>query len=88
MESRSTVAKILDGYKGVPHEHVQLIPEEAGIILGGDTSPIDTGTLANWRSTNKYDLKFVRIGSNIRYRLSDLLAFIEKRLMKHTGEAA
>jgi excisionase family DNA binding protein len=40
-------------------------------------------TLATWRCRRKYNLPFVRIGSSIRYRLSDLEKFLERGL--HSG---
>lgn len=46
----------------------------AGLIL--DTKP---STLAVWRSTGRYNLPFIKMGRRVRYRLSDLLAFIETR---------
>lgn len=36
-----------------------------------------TGTLAIWKCTKRYSLPYVRIGRNIRYKLSDLMNFIE-----------
>lgn len=49
-------------------------PEEAAIYLG--TSP---NTLACWRSSGRYGLPFIKIGRMVKYRESDLQAFIEKR---------
>lgn len=37
----------------------------------------DTGTLANWRCSGRVQLPFVKIGRCVRYRLSDVEAFIE-----------
>ena len=34
------------------------------------------GTLAIWKCTKRYPLPYVKIGRNIRYRLSDLMDFI------------
>ena len=39
-------------------------------------------TLAIWKSTKRYDLPCIKIGKNIRYRLSDILAFIEKNIQQ------
>ncbi|GIZ54062.1 helix-turn-helix domain-containing protein [Noviherbaspirillum aridicola] len=36
-------------------------------------------TLANWRNTGRYALPYVKIGRLVRYRMSDLEAFIEAR---------
>ena len=38
------------------------------------------GTLAVWRSTKRYDLKSIKLGRAVRYRLSDLNAFLEARM--------
>lgn len=37
------------------------------------------GTLAVWRSTGRYQLPFVKIGRTVRYRRSDLIAWLETR---------
>lgn len=38
------------------------------------------GTLSVWRSTGRYALPFLKIGHNVRYRESDLKAWLESRL--------
>jgi len=45
---------------------------------------IGAGTLSVWscKGHNKYDLPFVKIGRSVRYKLSDLNLFIEKRTTK------
>jgi hypothetical protein len=40
---------------------------------------VTPGTLSVWRSTGRYALPFVKVGRNVRYRHSDLLAWLEKR---------
>lgn len=40
---------------------------------------IAPGTLSVWRSTGRYCLPFVKIGHTVRYRLSDLNAWIDAR---------
>lgn len=35
-------------------------------------------TLSVWRSTGRYNLPFVKVGRLVRYRLSDLDAWIQK----------
>ena len=53
----------------------ELVDErEAAKIL--DTKP---STLSVWRSTGRYALPFVKIGRKVRYRRSDLTAWIESR---------
>ena len=53
--------------------------KEAAYLL--DTSP---GTLSVWRSTGRYNLPFIKIGRNVRYRRADLIAWLEKRT-RETG---
>jgi excisionase family DNA binding protein len=38
-------------------------------------------TLAIWTCTKRYPLPYVKIGKNVRYRLSDVMDFIEKNLI-------
>lgn len=45
------------------------------------------GTLSVWRSTGRYALPFVKVGRKVRYRQSDLLAWLEKRT-RETGATA
>jgi len=40
---------------------------------------VTAGTLSVWRSTGRYSLPFVKVGRNVRYRLSDLNAWLESR---------
>lgn len=56
--------------------------KEAGLFL--DTAP---GTLSVWRCTGRYNLPFVKIGRKVRYRRTDLVAWLEKRT-RETGATA
>lgn len=40
---------------------------------------VKPGTLASWRTTKRYPLKYTRVGKSIRYRRSDLQAFLASR---------
>lgn len=51
-----------------------LTPAEAAAYLN-----VQTQTLAVWRCTGRYDIPFVRVGHNIRYRRADLDAWLERR---------
>lgn len=42
-------------------------------------------TLANWRSKGLTRLPFIRCGSRIRYRSSDIREYKERRQAAHTG---
>ena len=40
---------------------------------------VTPGTLSVWRSTGRYALPFLKVGRKVRYRHSDLLAWLDKR---------
>ena len=48
--------------------------KKAAVIL--DTT---VGTLQVWRSTGRYGIPFIKIGRNVRYRRSDLEAWLTSR---------
>lgn len=43
------------------------------------------GTLSVWRSTGRYQIPFIKIGANVRYRRSTLDAWLESRTQKATA---
>ena len=49
--------------------------KQAAEFLGG-LSPV---TLNTWRSTKRYDLPYIKVGGKVRYRLEELIAFLESR---------
>lgn len=49
---------------------------------------LEPGTLINWRSTRRQILPFVRLGRSIRYRQSDLEAFVEQNVSGDYPEAS
>jgi predicted DNA-binding transcriptional regulator AlpA len=49
-----------------------LTRKEAADFLG-----IKAGTLAVWKSTKRYHIPIVKIGRLVRYRISDLINFID-----------
>jgi len=48
---------------------------------------VKTGTLSVWRSTGRYSLPFIKVGRKVRYRSSDLDAWILSRT-RATGATA
>jgi excisionase family DNA binding protein len=60
------------GAASAPPSVVLLTPENAGRLLG-----IPKQTLAAWRCNRRVNLPYVKVGRHIRYRLADLLAFVE-----------
>ena len=49
-----------------------LTPKEAAAQLR-----VSAGTLAVWRCTKRYPLKYIKIGHAIRYRAEDVAAFMK-----------
>lgn len=55
--------------------HATLLqPKQAAEYLG-----VSPGTLEVWRSTKRYPLPFIKVGRLVKYRQSDLDAFLESR---------
>lgn len=52
-----------------------LSPKAVSDILG-----VTVGTLAVWRTTNRYNLPYVKSGRLVRYREQDVEAFISSRM--------
>ncbi len=52
-----------------------LMPEEAAQELR-----VSPRTLAKWRSTGENNISFVKIGKSVRYRTSDIQAYIERNI--------
>jgi len=57
-----------------------LSDKEASKYLG-----LADGTLSVWRSTGRYQIPFIKIGANVRYRQSTLDAWLESRTQKATA---
>lgn len=51
-----------------------LTRKQAAEILG-----VTEGTLAVWACNKRYGLRFIKVGRLVKYKLSDIEAFIEKR---------
>lgn len=56
-------------------EAVELLDENAAAAILGTTA----GTLQVWRCTKRYPLPYVKVGRNVRYQRSAILAFIASR---------
>lgn len=57
--------------------YLLLTPGEAAARLR-----VKVGTLAVWRSKKSYDLPFAHIGRAVRYRDTDVEAFIDSRTVQ------
>jgi predicted site-specific integrase-resolvase len=53
-------------------------------VQAAELLQMSPGTLSVWRSLGRYNLPFVKIGSKVRYRLSDLEAFLDRRTRTQT----
>lgn len=54
------------------YDLVLLTTEEVAHITGNTVS-----TIATWRCTRKVDIPYIKIGKTVRYRLGDVLKFLE-----------
>ena len=65
-------------------EHRLLTSDEAALLLG-----VPVATLRTWRSRRRgYGPRAVQVGGSIRYRLADLLAWIEDHTENADGNVA
>ncbi len=55
---------------------ILMTPEETASMLS-----IKENTLSVWRSNGRYDLKYIKVGRYIRYRLQDVENWINSREM-------
>ena len=51
-----------------------LTPQEASVYLG-----VSVQKLAIWRCNKRYNLKYVKVGRNVRYNVDDLKSFLNAR---------
>jgi predicted site-specific integrase-resolvase len=59
-----------------------LTEEQAAQRIG-----VSPSTLATWRCTGRYELRFLKAGRLVRYRAQDVLAFINSRLVGGGAES-
>ena len=43
---------------------------------------LKVNTLAQWRLNKSHDLPYVRMGRSIKYRMSDLAAYVERNVVE------
>jgi excisionase family DNA binding protein len=69
-----------------PHSKSQKSPVEA-LLSDKEASKylgLTDGTLSVWRSTGRYQIPFIKIGANVRYRQVDLDTWLNERTFKQT----
>jgi excisionase family DNA binding protein len=49
---------------------------------------VTTDTLESWRYKKRYGLKYLKVGSLVRYRVQDVESFLESRLMSGNPQPA
>lgn len=47
---------------------------------------VEPGTLSVWRCTKRYKIPFIKVGRLVRYRRSDLDAWLESRTKNNGGK--
>jgi len=77
MKAQSAVATIL---KNQLTDHL-LTPPEAAAYIG-----VTENTLSVWRCVGRYAIPFIKVGRLVRYRRSDLEAWLESRTLNNGGE--
>jgi len=48
---------------------------------------VSPGTLSVWRSTGRYSIPFIKVGRSVRYRFTDLIAWLESRTQANGATA-
>jgi excisionase family DNA binding protein len=58
-----------------------LTPSQVADMLG-----VSVGTLSVWRTTGRYEVPFIKVGRNVRYKLKDIQAFLAGRVFTSTAQ--
>lgn len=64
----------------IPFNEDRLNNDDSAEYIGAEPH-----TLEVWRSTGRYDIPYVKVGSRVFYRKSDLDAFLERRTVRKAG---
>ncbi len=80
-EQLSTLKQDITKSLGLSKQPVHLNPIQTSEILHTSTS-----TLSVWRSTGRYNLKYVKVSRRILYPLSAVAEFLLSREIRHTSE--
>ena len=84
MENFQTVQPGQDGLTTTPSVKTSdlLSAEQAASLLD-----VSAGTLSVWRATKRYPLRYIKIGSKVRYARADIERFISLRTRSGDGSA-
>jgi excisionase family DNA binding protein len=75
--TENTIAAILKNNSSDP----LLSPIEASRYIG-----VTENTLSVWRCVGRYAIPYIKVGRLVRYRMSDLDAWLESRTLNNGGE--
>jgi len=78
--SSDNLARVMLDFDDLPNS--KLLPELTAAALL-DLSP---KTLSSWALNGNTSLRYVRVGSNRKYRCGDIRSFIAANTFNHTGE--
>jgi excisionase family DNA binding protein len=73
-----------------PHTGTEIVHKPRELIdetEAADFLNISPGTLSVWRSTGRYSIPFVKVGRRVRYRRSDLEAWLQSRTRSNGATA-
>ena len=65
---------------------VELLVELLDEAAAAELLNVKRQTLAVWRSTGRYGLRYIKVGRCVRYRKSDLIEFLASCTVTNTGE--
>lgn len=68
------------GNQNKPNLNTLITPDETAAILG-----VSPGTMMVWRSTGRWNLPFVKVGSRVMYNPDDIQKFIQSRTRTQTA---
>ena len=69
-EKNLTLSKIIESSENT---------EEVDPVVAAQIIGVKINTLASWRCTKKEAIPFYKIGSKVRYKISDLIAWKESK---------
>ena len=75
--TENTIAAILKNSSSNP----LFTPSEAATYIG-----VTENTLSVWRCVGRYAIPFIKVGRLVRYRVSDLDAWLESRTLNNGGK--
>lgn len=58
------------------------LPKLLSEVETGEACKVSPATLATWRCTGRVPLPYIKVGRLVRYRETDVLAFLEARTVR------